>query len=341
MPNFQELSVLAKANYIVVWFNFLVNIISMLANFILIFIFSRPLLRKYSYSFYMRAKAINDIILLIWLAHDWLEYVLDLNLLNMNQFACAILTYSDYWTGTLGQCLLFLISLDRFVTVVYPNRFLVMRKRSFQAFLVLIAIIFSLLLNIMLAINAKLIEVTTNGNNSSTVIRTCFVDKDFKTKQTWISASIVLGFIQPASCFINWKLYRYIRESRNKVASHGHTQAQKVQRNDRKLTVVSVVQSAVALVCKNLGGVLLFVAVMFLDPANEMSWLIYSIGSIPYIFEAGSTFFINCFMNSIFYHELIRCFFRNYQQQESKSKQTPVIKDKIDLKQSNADSIPI
>lgn len=306
MPNFQDLNVFAMTNYIVVNIELVIEILGILGNSIVIFVFSRPNLNKYSYSFFMKAKALNDILFLAWYSRDWPKRVLDWNLADMNQVACVYSYYGDTWTATASQCLLLLISLDRLATVVYPNRFHVFKKLSFYAFLVLVSIIFSLLLTIMLALNANIIEIK-NEKNSSDVSRKCYVASDVRSKQSWICGFTVLGSIIPATCFINWKLYRYIRESRSKVASYGHTQAQKIQKNDRKLAIVSIVQNVVALVFKNIGGMFIIIALTFLDTTSDLSSLIFSIGYTIFLFEAASSFFLNCFINSIFFNELMNC----------------------------------
>ena len=62
-----------------------------------------------------------------------------------------------------------MISVDRLITVVYPNRLKILKTRWFQVGITFAILIYSMLICILLPLNTTLREVTT-GNQT---VRTC------------------------------------------------------------------------------------------------------------------------------------------------------------------------
>lgn len=130
-----------------------VSLLGVAGNTLVFGLFSRPALRKHTYSFYCQAKSISDTLLLLDAVNNWFTTLAMVSIASQSQLLCTIVTYSRHVANTTGVCLLVVISLDRLLTVVYPNRFPIVKKRTFQFSLVLGVVAYSFLVNIIVPFN--------------------------------------------------------------------------------------------------------------------------------------------------------------------------------------------
>ena len=98
-----------------------------------------------------------------------------------SEFICAFAEYTPYVFGCISQLLLALMALDRFITIVFANRFLMFRKKDFQLSLVCLVFIYGICIYIPIPISQKLeINVINNTQTNQTMeMRYCMiVDQD-------------------------------------------------------------------------------------------------------------------------------------------------------------------
>lgn len=306
MPEYDKLNEYEKITYVATYMEFVIGIIGLVGNVIVVFIFSRQSLRKYSYSFYSRGKTIADSLFIAFSLRNWTRYVYGIDIQLANQFSCVFWGYGDYVVGTIGQFFLLLTSIDRVVLIVYPNRFLIFRKKWFQITLALIAVGYSLLVNILLALNSFLIDIPLGGNQT---MKMCIMPSNIITIQAWIILIHILGMVLAANSLLNFKLFLFIRSSRNKVASYGNninnnTTNQKTQKNDRRFAVVSIGQSLITFVFKFTSGILHTTAITS-NFSLDKYIMIFTLVIMIFIIDGAVTFFVNFAINAVFRDELL------------------------------------
>lgn len=300
MPDFRTLADYQKVMYVGYTVTFVFQIIGIVDNLILVGIFSRRSLRKYSYSLYSQAKAISDILFILINIRNWIKVVLDIDLQLTNQFLCVITAYGDFLFISISHLLLLFMSIDRLVTVVYPNRFQFIKKRWFQCLLILVAIVYSVCINIAIPIFTSILEIPLVPTLS---LKFCYTPVDVFIRQAWIILANITGIVLTANSIINLKLFSYIKSSRNKVASHGDNSHQRSQKNDRKLAVTSIGQGLVAFIIKAIGGVL-YVIILQANISLEITYMIGTFLNMIFVIDCGASFFINMIVNGIFREEL-------------------------------------
>lgn len=307
MSGFENLNIYDKVSYIGLNMQLVIGTMGILGNLLVIILFSRRSLHKYSYSLYIRFKAVFDLTFLLFNMRNWARTVLGADLELVSPFACAFFGYMDYFLGTVSQTILLIISIDRLFTVVYSNRFQIFRKRWFQYLLLLAAIVYGLCLNIMIPINKTILEIPI-GNNQ--VLRYCYLSSDLTAKQIWIATINVIGVILTVNSLISFKLFMHIRSSRNKVASYGgnnNQSSERKQKNDRKFTIAAIGQSIFVFGFKLTGG-LLNVVVLSIDIRVDLLIMIYTIAIMFLIVEGVTSFLVNYFVNTTFREEFMTVF---------------------------------
>ena len=228
-----SVSIYDRISYIIEYFQFAFGLIGVTGNILAIIVFSRSSLSKYSYSFYCRTMAISDIILMAYGFIDWAAYNLGADLLTVGQLSCKLLKYFRVYFGGISIHLLTIIAIDRMLTIVYPSRFAVIKKRWFQYLVVAVLACFIVPTCIIVLIYYQLIEIRLT--NSSQPIRLCFLQTYISNIQMWIiiSSFIVLNIF--INNFLNVKTIRFIMASRRRVVASGRNSS--LSSRDRKFAI--------------------------------------------------------------------------------------------------------
>lgn len=266
---------------------------------IVIVVFFRSSLCKLSYSQYSQAKAVVDILFLEINVRNFTKYILEVNLPDLFNFFCVYSHFGDAWTGTASQCFLLLISIDRLFIIVYPNRFHIFKNTWIHLILILIATIYSLLLNILLPINQSMVE--SRVGNATT--RSCYIPRDVMEKQSWILAANVPVIILNINSLINIKLLLFIRKSRTLIASK--TTQHRSRKKDIKFAIVSIGQGVIGFLCKTGSGMIMLYANLFVDFTSDLYAMLYALATTIYVVDSSSPFLVHFFINTVFYMELL------------------------------------
>ena len=132
MLNFDNQTYYGKGSYTLYQFQFGLAILGIIGNILVICVFSRRSMRKYTYSFYCRVKACSDLVLLLYVFRNWSAFFMESNLDVVNQFFCYLDTVATHQFSMFSLGILMVISLDRLLAVMYPNRFAWLKKLWFQ-----------------------------------------------------------------------------------------------------------------------------------------------------------------------------------------------------------------
>lgn len=295
-----------------------VALVGVAANALVFGLFFSSALRKHSYSFYCQAKALTDALILLDILLHWNSSLTGVIVQNLSMFLCSLIICLRHWANTCGLWLLVLISLDRLVTVVYPNLFRFLKRRRSQISVVVVVSVFSCFANAIIPMNTRWHEIpnfTFDGKKLYYVTRT-----GLKT-HTWIMFGHMIGLVLLANTIVNVKLIWYMISSRMRVARHSKTTTtitkttgrrnttNRRERRDRKFAISAIGIGLVAFFCKTIIGVCNVVLVNFTLDLNVYT-VIYNVGFITIAVESGSSFWVNLYLNSVFRGEFKRVFAR-------------------------------
>ena len=121
---------------------------------------------------------------------DWVGYNFGARLELVGTIFCKIVLLIPIYFDDLSTHLLTIIAIDRMITIVYPRRFLVIKKRWFQSLILVILALIALSKNLILPINYNLIEA--NQTNSSQTVQDCRIEPGILQIETCISIAIIV-----------------------------------------------------------------------------------------------------------------------------------------------------
>ena len=131
--NYYSLNYYQQLTYIFQNLQIVVAAIGIVGNVLNFVVFMRKRFSNFSFSFYSKIMVVTDIIVLLHSFRHWAAFMFDDGNIDLvAQFFCTIDEYQPYVTSFISLWLLSLISVDRLITIAYPNRFNVIKKKWFQ-----------------------------------------------------------------------------------------------------------------------------------------------------------------------------------------------------------------
>lgn len=306
MVDYKNLNYFQRISYISQNVQVIVSLFGIIGNILVICVFFRRSLRKYSYSFYCQLKALGDTIVLLYTFKNWSSNVLDANLDTVSPFFCLTSVYAAFSLDVWCMCLLALISLDRLLMVMYPNRFEPLKNRPLQIVFISALLIYSLAVNIILPLNTSFV---TSQIGNQTTQSACLASPEILAEHSWIFVGNILVLILLVNNAVNIRLIVFIVSSRRKVANHHEsgTTNRSTSFRDRKFAITSIGQSLIAVTCKlPLGIVTIASNYLNLDFDTFMSLISISVSIIN--IEHAAAFYVSMFINTVFYQEFMRAF---------------------------------
>lgn len=299
MINFNSLNYYQKINFIFRNITTAISIFGILGNILVICVFSRKSLRKYPYSFYSQIKACGDCVILLYCINTWSSFTFNADLDLVNAFFCKFDLYFVYVMTIMCLSFLVLISMDRLVSIAYPNRFKFLKTTWFKISILGVIITYSFLVNMILPLNTNLIVLGT-GNQTT---KRCDIDFDAFTKQSWLSVGHNIAIIFLANNILIIKLVWFITSSRRKIANNiGNNQ--RTSSKDRKFAISAIGLSLVAFGCKLPLSVTIIVTSMINLTDLDLHFAIISIDLTILAMENAASFYVNLSLNSLFYQEV-------------------------------------
>lgn len=130
--NFYNLNNIQKINYMFLCLQISIAVIGIIGNALNIVVYMRKRFKNISFSFYNKVLALVDIIVLLHSSRHWAASMLDANIDTVAPFLCSSMEYLSVVATFTSLYLLMFISIDRLITIAYPNRFNVIKKKWFQ-----------------------------------------------------------------------------------------------------------------------------------------------------------------------------------------------------------------
>ena len=269
----------------------LIGIIGITCNCLAICVFKRKRLKTKTYSSYWIVIALFETLILLHTFRHWAKYILKVDIDLISPFFCRFNEYQPYVFGTVCILLKCIITLDRFFVIVYPNRFAILRKRSFQAALISLIIAFSLLVNISLPLNYRLIV------RNETL--TCHIPIDaFKLHSTLV-LSIVLCVNVIINPILDFKIIYHIVTSRLNARRRN-----KVTVVDRQFAISAITINILSLIIRLPFLIGNLFSARFHNEPDKME-LIFTVCLTISLVQIIDIFLVNLIVNSLFRQEFM------------------------------------
>ena len=160
-----------------------IGLIGIISNILAICVFERKELKKHSYSIYWKAKALIECLFLLHAFRNWAKHSLDTDFDTIWPVLCRFNKFAAYVTFGVSLWLEFVITLDRFFTIIHPNKFRFIRKRSFQVASILALFVLNILVYSFLPFNHHIEDFVDVERNVT--LRKC-VASNSVVKSIWI-----------------------------------------------------------------------------------------------------------------------------------------------------------
>ena len=274
-----------------------IALIGLISNTSAICVFGRKSLKKHSYSFYWRVRAFFDNLTLLHFFRHCVRHFLNVDIDLMSPFLCRINEYQPYVFSAICLWIECVITVDRFLTIAYPNRFILIKQRCFQIAIISIIAAYSTLASINLPFNYRLDRVI--GSNDTWI---CHAPTD-SLKLNWtvglINVLVVNLVINP---FLDLKIICKIVSTRGNIRRMSRTAL-----IDRKFALSAIGLNISSLVLKLpfIACNLLSIAFGFNKSETEVA---YSICLILILVGKIDVFFVNFIVNSVFRREFFALF---------------------------------
>lgn len=302
MVNYLSLNTYQQVTYICENIQLIIAVIGIIGNILVFIVFSRPNLKKYSYSFYCRAMAIADIGLFACILKNWTAYVLDANLDIVFPFFCSTSIFLLYLSGEQSVLILTFLTADRMLSIVYSNRFNFIKKRWFHWSIVIVGLVFNTSLNSLPVIYDRIIEINQTNTSTETIIA-CYLSPEIDFKQIWIILAFFIVNIVITN-FFNIKVIRFMVSSSRNVNRNSSNNLSHSSARDRKFAISSIGLNISSIVLK-LPFIIAHLGinnmVIDFDEFVAIQTVVLTFG----IIHNGFSFIINFFVNSIFYDEFL------------------------------------
>ena len=277
----------------------LIGITGIVCNILAICVFERKQLKKYSYSTYWKAIAFFDSFLLLHTFRNWSRYFLQADIDLISPYFCSLVEYHGYVVGGISLLLESIITFDRYFTIVYRNRFKLVKQRSFQIGIISLAILYSLIHPMRLALNYRLDRI-----NDSLI---CHVPIDILNFTLFIVLINIITVNIVINPILDLKIISHIYSTRGNSNRNrnGNNVSVRLNRStifDRKFAISAITLNINSLIYK-----LLFILASFLSGylSPYQADVFYSFCLSIALVEKADIFIINMLVNSIFRQEFL------------------------------------
>lgn len=119
---------------IIVSLYMIIILADILLNILVLIVFSSKKFRNTVFWIYFRFVAIFQILAVLIPINKILEFNFNIYVMNLNDFFCKLRVYYFNVLFPINGWMMVVISIDRFLIIAFPTRFLIRKKTSFQIF---------------------------------------------------------------------------------------------------------------------------------------------------------------------------------------------------------------
>ena len=282
-------------------------VIGAIGNVFSFITFSRNKFRKTSFSLYFRVLAICDTFTLLYTINDMQNELFGIDLQNSSHFWCKTTNYWQYSVAPVSGWLLVVISMERMLNIIRPNKFLFMKNKKTQALICCLNFAYNFIFYIPMIVYKDYQEQEAqNDTNSTEIVYEC-VDLEEETIVFWLDLfnSTLLPFLMMAiSTSITVSRIFKSRSKANAENKHSNAKSYKLKQRDIKFAVTSVVLNVLFFVF-NLPVCVFYLVNNYITLEDVDASLVYSITLFCYYLNFSVVFYVNLMSNHFFRHELL------------------------------------
>lgn len=114
-----------------------IAILGIIGNTLMYLVYSKSSLSKLSVSIYFRAMALSNLLINFNLIRLFFEIWSNFLLIDYSEFSCRSISYLSFVGASLSAWFELAASIDRFLAILYPNRFKMIQKKIFKFIFIL------------------------------------------------------------------------------------------------------------------------------------------------------------------------------------------------------------
>lgn len=287
----------------------LLVVIGLPGNVLMFAIFSRQTLSKLSVSVYFRAMALSNLFININWLKKFSEYQYGFVVIDQSDFLCKSVMFTIYTISAMAAWFMVVAGLDRFIVIVYPNRFLFIQKPRFTLSIVVLITIYNIIFNFHILFDTSL---TLIANYTDTANTTMVYECDWPLKTVFyisilVNSTIIPFTIMTAStigmCLVVNNSRNRMRQISNNSSSFDNTRLKKMR--DLRFTVTMIVMNVVFLVLNALNP--FFNALEYLNIIPEIVPVDHIATGLFYTFYS-TVFYVQLAVNNLVRKEFLEIF---------------------------------
>ena len=291
MSNSSNIRSYERGNSITKNIQALISLIGIILNITAICVFERKRLKKCSYSIYWKAIAFVDSFLLLHTFRHFSKHFLNFDIDLISPLFCRFNEYQPYVAAIISLCFETVITIDRYFTIIHPNRFASTKKRPFQIVVISVIVVYSLLVCINLPLGYRLYKLESGVWKCDAPINSLKI-------HSIIILSNVLFVNLVVNPILDLKIVCHIVSTRPTLRNV------RFKLIDRKFAFSAILLNVNSLVLKLLFVISNLVSIYFnlgIDDAE----LVFSICLSVALIEKADVFIVNVLVNSIFRKEFL------------------------------------
>jgi hypothetical protein len=304
--------VLNSMSTIILFIYPLISLVGVSTNILSIVIFSRKRFKKTVFATYFRFLTIIDTFVVLLPINKFFELYFNFYIENQSEFLCKLRFFLPYSIKPNSQWIIVAISLDRFISISRPGKFLFRKKTNFQLFSCSFIFLFNLIYY-SIGLTPYLIVNITYDNISNTTIDSNKCIFNSPTLMLWMDFinSAILPFV--SMTILTILTLKTIMASRRRSAStiviFKKNAKQNSKLRDVKFTRISVSLNVMFLLFNvpfSLYALIDQYTFDSIDPYLDL--FLYVLTLFFHYCNFTSVFFINILSNSIFKDEFFKIF---------------------------------
>jgi hypothetical protein len=279
-----------------------ISIIGLITNSLAFVIFSRKKFHNTIFFIYFRFILLFDIFSMMIPINKFFESNFNIYFRDFNQSLCKFRYYYIYVVYPISGWGLVVVSIDRFVSIAHPNRFLIRKKILFQIVICCSIFTFNLIYYIpMLFYFLKETKNFNNQTNKTTISYKC-TNQNYPTDWFNIMNTTLMPFI--FMFLFTILTLRFLFNARNKSFQTTKSYNKSIRQKDVKFAVTSVTLNIIFLILNLPYGIYSLLAFYIQDSIDKDAQnLLYAIIYVPFYINLTTVFFINIKVNSMFRNE--------------------------------------
>lgn len=305
-------SVFNTISTLIIFFYPFISLIGIITNSLSLVIFSRKRFKNTVFATYFRFLTLIDTFIVLLPINKFFELYFNFYIENQSNFFCKLRMFLPYSIKPNSQWIIVAISLDRFISISRPGKFLFRKKTGFQVLACSFMFAFNLIYY-SIGLTPYLMYNITYDNISNTTINSskCFFDTPFLF--LWMdflnSAILPFIFITILTILTVKTIIVSRRRSTTTMIIFKKNRKESSKFKDIKFTRISIILNVLFLLFNVPFCLYALINQYIFDSIDPyLDLLIYVIMLFFHYCNFTSVFFINILSNSIFRDEFFKLF---------------------------------